>query len=262
MTGGSDKPTERSAPTVELRGVHKRFDRHVVLDGVDLQVLRGSSVAILGGSGTGKSVLLKILTGLLRADRGEVRLFGTDATRLSEKGWEPLRRRAGMLFQAGALFDSLSVGENVAFPLRERRMPQERIRDVVRERLEWVGLPGTEERFPSELSGGMRKRVALARTIAGDPELILYDEPTTGLDPLTGRRIAELIRELGQRMGTTSVVVTHDLICASIVADSWVFLGDGRLLASGKPEEMRRSSTPEVRDFLEAGVFRWADRLN
>jgi len=256
ISGGSNQETESTLSIVELRGVHKRFGPQVVLDGVDLKVLRGSSLAILGGSGTGKSVILKILTGLLRADRGEVRLFGTDASRLSEKEWEPLRRRAGMLFQAGALFDSLSVGENVAFPLRERKVSPDRIRQVVRERLDWVGLAGTEERSPSELSGGMRKRVALARTIVSDPELILYDEPTTGLDPLTSRRIAELIREIGDRMGTTSIVVTHDLISASVVADSWVFLGDGRFLASGSPEEMRRSSPAEVRDFFEAGVFR------
>lgn len=241
-------------PVVRLSGVHKQFGQSQVLKGMDLEVARGSATAILGGSGSGKSVVLKLLMGLLRPERGQVWVFGTDAGRLGEEGWRPLRRRSGMLFQGGALFDSLSVAENVAFPLRERRTPPERVRQVVEERLSWVGLSGIGGRRPSELSGGMRKRVALARTIATDPELILYDEPTTGLDPLTGRKISELIREIDDRLGSTSIVVTHDLGCASIVADRWSFISDGRILVEGSPAELRRAGPPEFREFLEAGA--------
>src|ERR1041385_3702773 len=164
---------ESREPVVQLRGVQKKFRQNPVLRGVDLIVPSGGTVAILGGSGSGKSVLLKILLGLLRADAGSVRIFGTEATRLTENEWEPLRRRSGMLFQAGALFDSMTVAENVGYPLRERGVPPEKVRQLVEERLSWVELPGIGSRRPSELSGGMRKRVALARTIATDPELTL-----------------------------------------------------------------------------------------
>jgi phospholipid/cholesterol/gamma-HCH transport system ATP-binding protein len=240
------------AAVIRLRGILKSFRGNSVLRGVDLAVLPRKSVAVMGGSGSGKSVLLKIAIGLLRADQGSVGVFGKDATRLDETGWEPLRRRAGMLFQAGALFDSMTVAENIGFPLRERGADSARIRVVVEERLAWVELPGIGDRKPSELSGGMRKRVALARTIATDPELIFYDEPTAGLDPLTGRKISELIRDVNARLGSTAVVVTHDLVCASIVADRWTFIAGGRIILDGSPEEFR-NGPGEVREFIEAG---------
>lgn len=249
-----DQPSSEKTPVIHVSNLHKGFGKKQVLRGVDLVVERGEGVAILGQSGSGKSVFLKILLGLLQVDRGEVRIFGTEATSLSEESWEPLRRRSGMLFQGGALFDSLTVAQNIEFPLQEQNHPADRIRHVVEERLAWVGLSGTEAQRPSELSGGMRKRVALARTMATNPDLILYDEPTTGLDPVTGRKIAELIRELNTRLNSTSVVVTHDLVCASIVADRWIFIDDGRFLADGSPGELRRSGPPELKKFLEAGV--------
>jgi len=241
-------------PVIELTGVHLSFRGNPVLRGLDLSVSAGNSLAILGQSGTGKSVLLKIILGLLAADEGRVRIFGTDATRLSERAWEPIRRRSGMLFQGGALFDSMNVADNVAFPLREQGFPPERIGDLVEERLEWVGLGGKGRVKPAELSGGMRKRVALARTIVTDPELMLYDEPTTGLDPLTGKKIAELIRDLNGRLGSTSIVVTHDLVCASIVAERWAFIGGGRILADGSPADLRHSGPAELKEFLDAGM--------
>jgi phospholipid/cholesterol/gamma-HCH transport system ATP-binding protein len=246
-------PPRASEPLIRLSGIFKSFGRNQVLRGVDLEVERGETLAVLGTSGSGKSVLLKILLGLLKADRGELRVFETDAARLSESAWQPLRLRSGMLFQAGALFDSMSVFDNVAYPLRERGVPLASIRERVEERLSWVGLPESGKTRPSELSGGMRKRVALARAIVTDPELILYDEPTTGLDPLTGRRIAELIRDLDERLGSTSVVVTHDLQCASITAARWAFIGEGRIMFQGNPEAMRSKGPPEVKEFLEAG---------
>lgn len=249
---GDGRPGVDSTPVIELTGVHLSFRGNRVLRGLDLTVPAGNSLAVLGQSGTGKSVLLKIILGLYLADQGRVRVFGTDATRISERAWEPLRRRAGMLFQGGALFDSMTVADNVAFPLREQGVPRDRIDGLVEERLEWVGLGGKGKVKPVELSGGMRKRVALARTIVTDPELMLCDEPTTGLDPLTGKRIAELIRDLNGRLGSTSVVVTHDLICASIVADRWAFIEDGRILADGSPQDLRRTGPAELKEFLAA----------
>ncbi len=240
-------------PAIWMAGIHKSFRGNHVLRGVDLTVPAGTAVAVLGGSGSGKSVLLKVLIGLLPPDRGGVHLFGVDAGRLRERAWEGLRRRVGMLFQAGALFDSLTVAENVGFPLHERKVDPARVRELVEERLSWVELPGIGARKTTELSGGMRKRVALARAIATDPELILYDEPTAGLDPLTGRKIAELIRRVDDRLGSTSIVVTHDLTCAAIVADRWTFISEGRIIADGPPEDLKASGPPEVREFLEAG---------
>lgn len=238
-------------PVLRVSGVKKRFGGKIVLDGIDLVVRKGETIAILGRSGTGKSVLLKILTGLLAPDSGQVQLWGVDIAALTPRTWLPFRRRMGLVFQSGALFDSMSVHENVAFPLRERKMRDEpAIGRIVEQRLEWVGLPGAGPLSPSELSGGMRRRVAIARTLAVDPELVLYDEPTAGLDPLTGRKVALLMRDLDTKLGSTSVLVTHDLDCARIVANRWVYLSEGRILADGTPEEFLGSRVPEVRDFL------------
>lgn len=222
----------------------------MVLDHLDLCLHAGENLAILGKSGTGKSVFLKLVTGLMQPDAGTITLFGQSTTELSERNWLPLRRRLGVLFQSGALFDSMSVGDNVAFPLREERRSEEEIAQVVAERLEWVGLPGTEARRPSELSGGMRRRVALARTLALKPELLLYDEPTAGLDPITSRRVGRLLSELGERLQSTSILVTHDTSAARRVSRRWGYLGDGRLLADGVPDEVMRSAEAEVRDFF------------
>lgn len=240
------------APAVEFRRVRKAFGQHEVLRGVDLRVESGSTFTILGGSGSGKSVCLKHVIGLLRADAGQVCVLGRDVTRLSERDWVPVRRHFGMVFQGAALFDSLTVYENVAYPLREHRdWEEERIRARVRGCLEDVGLSGVEALLPAALSGGMRKRVGVARAIALEPEIILYDEPTTGLDPANSRRIGELIRSLQQRLRATSMVVTHDLELCFSISDHVALLRRGVVAVDGPAEEMRRSEHPELRAFLE-----------
>ncbi len=239
---------------IELRGVHKAFRRHEVLRGVDLRIRRGETYTILGGSGSGKSVCLKHMIGLLQPDRGQVFILGRDISRASEEALIPLRTELGMVFQSAALFDSLSVYENVAYPLREHRdWPEARIAEQVASCLEAVGLGGVERKLPAELSGGMRKRVGVARGIALEPRAILYDEPTTGLDPANQRRIGDLIRSLQQRLGVTSVIVTHELELCFGISDRVALLQDGRICAEGTAEEMRRSAHPGVRAFL-AGV--------
>ena len=237
---------------VRLDKVSKAFGDVKVLDCLDLEVRRGENVAVLGQSGSGKSVLLKLIIGLLELDDGEIHLWGQPIRSLSEEEMGPLRRRMGFLFQSGALFDSMSVFDNVAFPLVENGYTGDDadLEGRVEQLLEWVDLPGTGSKRPSELSGGMRKRVALARTLAVRPELILYDEATTGLDPVTGRRISCLIRDTAKRLNSTSIVVTHDVDCARTVADRWTFLHGGRILADGTPSELFESRDPEVQAFL------------
>ena len=240
------------ACAVELAGVVKSFRGKPVLRGIDLAIARGETFTILGGSGSGKSVCLKHMIGLLRADAGRVTVLGTDVTRLSESRWVAVRRRCGMVFQGAALFDSLSVYENVAYPLRQHeRRREEQVRERVAQCLEAVGLEGSEAMLPAELSGGMRKRVGVARAIALEPELVLYDEPTTGLDPSNSRRIGELIGALNRRLRVTSVVVTHDLDLCFAVSDRVGLLRGGRIAESGTVDEMRASSHPDVRAFLE-----------
>lgn len=240
-----------SWPFLELKGIHKRFGSLVVLDGVDLQVPRGQSLVIIGGSGSGKSVLLKHIVGLLRPDRGEVWFDGQRIDHLPERRLMEVRRRVGFLFQMGALFDSETVGENIAFPLTEHtdRDPGQIAQNVQR-KLEMVGLSGVEAKMPAELSGGQRKRVALARAIALDPDLILYDEPTTGLDPIRADVINELVLKLKREMSVTSIVVTHDMNSAFKVGDRIVMLHEGRLAFDGTPSEIRASTDPIVRRFV------------
>lgn len=240
---------------IVVRGLTKAFHGSPVLNNLDLDVLRGETLVILGRSGTGKSVLLKHLNVLLRPDAGTIRFDGVEISRMSEAALVPIRRRVGMLFQGGALFDSLTIGDNVAFALDEHSVCEgaDRARRVA-QLLTLVGLAGTESRMPSELSGGMRKRAALARTLALEPEVLLYDEPTTGLDPVTGRQINMLIRDLQARFGLTSIVVTHDLASAYFVADRIAFLADGRIRKISATNEMSRSDDPEIRTFMTAGA--------
>jgi phospholipid/cholesterol/gamma-HCH transport system ATP-binding protein len=238
------------APAVEFRGVRKAFRDKAVLRGLDLSIAGGTTYAILGGSGSGKSVCLKHMIGLLRCDAGRISVFGRDVTRLPERDWVELRRDFGMVFQGAALFDSLSVYENVAYPIREHLDWDEgRVRERVRECLAGVGLAGVEPLLPAELSGGMRKRVAVARAIALRPRIVLYDEPTTGLDPANSRRIGQLIRSLQRELHATSVVVTHDLALCFAVSDRIALLKDGRLAVEGPPDELREHA--ELRTFLE-----------
>jgi phospholipid/cholesterol/gamma-HCH transport system ATP-binding protein len=238
-------------PLVEFKNVKKRFVHLVVLDGVSLKVERGESVVIIGASGSGKSVLLKHIVGLLRPDDGEVYYDGTRIDLLPEKDLMPIRRRCGFLFQMGALFDSLTVGENLAFPLQEHtKGSKDEIAQIVRQKLSMVGLSGIEKKMPGELSGGQRKRVALARAIALDPELILYDEPTTGLDPIRADVINELIIKLQRELHTTSITVTHDMQSAFKIANRIVMLHEGKIIIDGSPEQIKTTDNDIVRRFV------------
>ncbi|HEX5043081.1 MAG TPA: ABC transporter ATP-binding protein [Candidatus Polarisedimenticolaceae bacterium] len=242
-------------PFIEYKDLYKAFDGRPVLAGVNLAIARGESVVILGGSGSGKSVLLRHAIALHRPDRGEVWVDGLEISRLPEEELLETRKKVGMLFQAGALFDSMSVYRNVAFPLHEHTdWPEDRVAARVAEVLSLVELSEVEDKMPADLSGGMRKRVALARAIALAPRAVLYDEPTTGLDPITANAINRLIRGLQGRLGITSVVVTHDIQSAMHVADRIAFLHEGRISFTGTPEEAEASQEPLLREFLRGGV--------
>lgn len=251
-------------PPVEFKDVHVAFGSNQVFAGLNLQVRQGEILTLLGGSGCGKSVLLKLILGLVPWQRGQVIAFGTPITPNDDAAMLAVRRSVGMVFQWGALFDSLDVFDNIAYPLRERgirdpRVLAERVATV----LDHVGLSGIERRMPAELSGGMRKRVALARAVAEEPKVLLYDEPTTGLDPLNVRRISELIVTLRSRLNVTSIVVTHDLPSACMISDRIAMVAERRMIAVDSPERMRNSTQKNVRDFFEAmplaaetGLFR------
>ncbi len=241
-----------NGPIIELRNVSKRFGSLVVLDGVSLALLRGHTTVVIGESGTGKSVLLKHIVVILRPDQGEVHFRGKRIDDKSEAQLVDARRRFGFLFQLGALFDSMTVAENIAFPLTEHTtFTKEEIDQVVAEKLRLVGMDGLQSRRPGELSGGQKKRVALARAIALNPEVVLYDEPTTGLDPVRADVINELILRLKRSLDVTSVVVTHDMTSAYKVADRIVMLQDGKIIADGGPEFFRTTDDPRVRRFVD-----------
>ncbi len=243
-----------SAPAIiEVRGLCKAFGKRVLFDELALSVRRGETVTILGASGSGKSVLLKTIIGLVEADHGAVLVDGQDIVPLTEAARLPLRRRVSMLFQGGALFDSLSVADNVAYPLvRQHRLEPGEVAARVAESLAVVDLADTGAMMPAELSGGMKKRVALARAISAEPEVVLYDEPTTGLDPITTRRIDDLIRSVQHRLGITSIVVTHDLPSAFLVSDRVAMLAGGRIQTIEEVAAFRRSRDPEIRAFVDA----------
>ncbi len=241
---------------IRYRGLCKSFGDNAVLRGVDLDVREGETVVVLGGSGSGKSVLLRHTVGLHVPDRGEVWVDGAEISGLDEDELLPTRKKVGMLFQAGALFDSMTVVDNVAFALREHSgWDEERIQGRVGEVLSLVELENVEHLMPSDLSGGMRKRVALARAIVLAPRAILYDEPTTGLDPITANTINRLIRALQQRLGVTSIVVTHDIHSAFTVGDRIAFLHDGKILFDGPVADAKEASEPLLRNFLEGGGY-------
>jgi phospholipid/cholesterol/gamma-HCH transport system ATP-binding protein len=239
-------------PMISVRGLHKQFGENRVLTGIDLDVEEGSTVVILGGSGSGKTVLMKHMIGLLKPDRGQVIVDGEDLVTLDENRLEQVRRKFGMVFQAAALFDSMTVYENVSFPLREhRKVSEEEAREIVRQKLEIVGLRGVEEKFPADLSGGMRKRVGLARAIVLDPKIVLYDEPTTGLDPITTDYVDEMILDAKRKLKVTSVVISHDIASAFKVADKIAFLSQGTIVEEGPPGALRHSQHPQVKVFLQ-----------
>ncbi|HVO30386.1 MAG TPA: ATP-binding cassette domain-containing protein, partial [bacterium] len=246
MTTGIPDIRARSPGDVVVRfeGVRKAFGagarRNAVYEDLALEIRKGEVLTIMGGSGTGKSVLLKLLVGLLKPDAGRILVDGIDIAGYSEDDLLPVRRQIGMVFQGAALFDSLSVYENVAYPLREHfSWPEERISQTVAEKLALVGLPGVEKMRPGDLSGGMRKRVGLARALATGADVILYDEPTTGLDPTNTRRINELIQSVNEKLGVTSVVVTHDMQSAFEVSDRLAMLWDRRIVWTGSVDEAR-----------------------
>jgi phospholipid/cholesterol/gamma-HCH transport system ATP-binding protein len=241
-------------PIIRFSGIKKAFGPKVVYEDATLDVYPGETLTIIGGSGTGKSVLLKMLTGLLRADAGSILAFGDEVTRMDERRLIPLRKRISYLFQSGALFDSLTVAQNIKYPLREHHWGTEAEMDTrVEEVLEMVGLPGSQHLKPAELSGGMRKRVGLARTIAVKPEVILYDEPTTGLDPINIRRINGLILSLQQKLQVTSIVVTHDMETCFTVTDRIAMLYNRRIAFVGTPEEAQGCDIRYVREFIAGG---------
>jgi phospholipid/cholesterol/gamma-HCH transport system ATP-binding protein len=238
-------------PLIELKNIHKRFGSQVVLDGLNLTIERGESVVVIGASGSGKSVMLKHIVGLLRPDDGEVWFDGRRTDGLQERHLVEMRKRFGFLFQMGALFDSMTCLENIAFPLVEHtRRSRTEIETIAREKLAMVGLPEVGPKMPAQLSGGQRKRVALARAIALEPEVILYDEPTTGLDPIRSDVINELILKLTRELHVTSIVVTHDMASAFKVGKRIVMLYHGRLIFDGTPDQARASGDENLRRFI------------
>jgi phospholipid/cholesterol/gamma-HCH transport system ATP-binding protein len=236
---------------IEIVDLHKSFGKKQVLTGVNLTVEKGESMVVIGGSGSGKSVLVKHIIGILEPDAGTIRIEGVDITTLHENALYEIRKKFGMLFQMAALFDSMTVWENVGFfLLRSKKMTPKEVKAVASEKLRLVGLVGVEEVMPSELSGGMKKRVGLARAIAHEPEILLYDEPTTGLDPIMADAINDLIIEMKQRLKVTSIAITHDMNSAYKIADRIAMLYEGKIVETGTPEEIKNTQNALVRQFI------------
>ena len=250
--GEAPRPAAPGAPLIAFRGIHKAFGDNLVLRGVDLEVFPGETVAVMGRSGSGKTVLTSMLVGLNFPDQGSIRFAGQEITQFkTDDDWRDLRLKTGYLFQGSALYDSMTVGENVAFPMvQHTAWCEDEIARRVAEKLQQVDLAGIEALEPSELSGGMQRRAALARSLALDPEIIIYDEPTAGLDPITGDGIGHLMRRLQKALRVTSIVVTHDLRLAQLVADRLALLHGARWVFEGTYEEFLQSSHPEVLRFL------------
>jgi phospholipid/cholesterol/gamma-HCH transport system ATP-binding protein len=237
---------------VDIRDVHYGLGSRKIFAGVDIRVERGSITAVMGPSGTGKTTLLRLITGQVRADSGTVEVFGRDVAQLGQRDLYALRRRMGMLFQNGALLTDIDVFENVAFPVREHhRLPEDLLRRLVLMKLQAVGLRGAARLQPAELSGGMARRVALARAIVLDPEVLIYDEPFVGLDPISMGVVVRLIRELNDALGITSIVVSHDVQEVSSIADRSYLLAEGKVVASGSAAELRDAADPAVRQFMQ-----------
>lgn len=242
---------------VKIKNLSKRFESHVVLDDISLDVHRAENLIVFGQSGTGKSVLLKCIIGLLKPDNGEIFIKDKNVLDLNINELNKVRKNIGFLFQSAALYDSMSVRENLEFPLKKiLNMPQNEINKKVTHTLELVSLEEAIDKMPSELSGGMRKRIGLARSIITDPELMLYDEPTTGLDPITSKEISELILNLQKQLKMTSIVVTHDLICADIIADRAIFLREGKIAHEGTIDDLTGSNDPFLKNFFSTKLIK------
>jgi len=239
-------------PIVEMKNVHKAFDNSEVLKGINLTVHKGENLVVLGKSGSGKSVLIKCIVGLVSPDEGEVRVFGENISELKYKRLNEIRVKIGFLFQSGALYDSMTVGENLAFPLKHhfKKLSKEERAKIIDEGLDDVGLKESIDKMPSELSGGMNKRIGLARTLILKPEIMLYDEPTTGLDTVTAKEISELIVQMQKKNKISSIIITHDMACAKITADRIVMLKDGLIEAEGTYEELAASKDEWVKSFF------------
>jgi phospholipid/cholesterol/gamma-HCH transport system ATP-binding protein len=252
MTTEQIFPASHTEPVISLRDLRVSYGEREILHGINFDVVRGETLVILGGSGSGKSTLLRTLVGLEKPSAGEIWIKGQDLAKTSAAEMDEIRRKIGMSFQGGALFGSMTVGENVALPLREHtRLEDSTIEIVLRLKLQQVGLEGFEYYSPSELSGGMKKRAAVARALAMDPEILFFDEPSAGLDPIIAAGIDELILELKRAFHMTIIVVTHELASAFLIADRMLLIDKGNIVALGTPEEMRASSQPRVRQFLD-----------
>jgi len=242
---------------VKVNNISKRFDSLSVLDDVSIQVNRGENLVVFGQSGTGKSVLLKCIIGLLHPDGGEIFINGIRVDNLPTKKLNNIRKNIGFLFQSAALYDSMSVRKNLEFPLKKHfDLSQKELNEKIINTLELVSLEKAIDKMPSELSGGMRKRIGLARSIITDPELMLYDEPTTGLDPITSKEISELIIALQRKLNMTSIVVTHDLVCAKIIADRVIFLRDAKIFCEGTIEDLTKSNDPFLINFFSTEIYK------
>jgi len=242
-----------SVPVIIIKDLYKSFEKNInILKGVDLTVNKGENLVVLGKSGSGKSVLIKCLVGLVTADKGELKVFGTDITKLNNRQLNATRIRVGFLFQNSALYDSMTVRENLAFPLKRhsKKLTKKEVDASITEVLEGVGLKEAIDKMPSELSGGMRKRIGLARTLILRPEIILYDEPTTGLDTITSREISELILHIQKKFKTTSIIITHDMACAKLTGNRLVILKDGVMVAEGSYAALEKSDDVWVRSFF------------
>ena len=252
--GDDSDPALRSERfQLRVRGVNKFFGEHHVLRGVNLDVERGKINVVIGGSGAGKSVIMKHLIGLLKPDRGQIYVDGEDIVPMNDFALNQVRTKFGMLFQYAALFDSMTVEENVMFPLVEHRrkdLTRSAMRTVVRDKLHSLGLYNIEKKYPAELSGGMRKRVGLARAIVLEPEILFYDEPTTGLDPIATRNVDEMIADISNKLGVTSVVISHDMASTFRIGHRVSMLYKGQIIASGSPEEILRCPNPDLREFI------------
>lgn len=245
-----DEKPESREPLIEVRGLHKKFNGKVVHSGIDLKIFKGEILTLMGGSGSGKSVLLRCLIGLERPDKGQILFRGQDITQLDEESLIDVRKQIAYVFQYGALFDSLTIEENLAYPLREHtKTPERTMSKKIKDALSQVGLEGTQNLFPGDLSGGMQRRVGVARSIIMGPEVILYDEPTTGLDPYNTNQILKIILEL-KKHGATSVLVTHDMSSIFAVTDRVAFLKDGKIRALGTADEIKASSDKDLHGFI------------
>lgn len=240
---------------IEIENLYKSFNQRDVLKGISLRVEKGEILAVIGGSGVGKSVFLKHISGLMRPQHGKIVVDGLEVARMRGKALEKYRERLGFLFQGGALFDSMSVYENVAFPIREKtRLKEKKIRDLVYTMLEQVGMREEGDKYPAELSGGMKKRAALARALITNPEIMLFDEPTTGLDPIIVNSVFKYIKMTHQKLGFTGIIVTHQIPRIFSIVQKVALLSDGVIVASGTPEEIQTSNNPIVQNFLSGGV--------